>query len=304
MWQMNPILSIIIPTYSGSKDIVAIALKSIAKQDCSKSLFETILADNKGGEPVKKLAKKYGAKLVEVTVGDRQVQTQKNAGIKSAKGKYIMILDHDEEIAPNFVSTLVKEEKDKKNNFDAWHNPFKIIAGNVLLTKVRNFEESFYKDTVVSAARIIKRDLFAKGKMQFDPALNGGPGEWDTEIQLKVLKAKIGYLNAYIYHHEEGLSLKYFLSKKTIYVLGGEIYKRKWQKKNKRFYNEIVKKQYGAFYRLFGIFFERGKWKKVLAKPHLYILYLINKIIIASNYFVTQVQINLFNNKAMHYKAS
>lgn len=299
---MKPIISIIIPTYAGSKNVLGISLESIARQTCPKSFFEVIIADNKGGLPVKKLAEAYGVRLIEITGADRQVQTQRNMGVKAAYGNYVLILDHDEEISPSFIDGFVKLIRDKKEDKDAWYNPFKIIASSNLLTQIRNFEESFYKDTVVAAARIIKKEAFWRTETQFDPELNGGPGEWDLEIQLKLIGVKFGYLNEYISHHEEGLSTGYFFSKKTIYVFGGEVYKRKWRLKNKKMYQDIVVKQYSAGYRLFGIFFEKGKWRKVLAKPHLYLLYLVNKTIIASVYFLYLVQLNIFRYKEMDYK--
>lgn len=280
----KPVISIIIPTYSQSKDTLEVPLKSIEKQNCPKDNYEVIIADNNGGEGVKSLVKKYGVKFIEVDGKPPQVCRQVNIGAGKAKGEYIFVLDHDIELSPNFLEKTIKLIKNKKD-IDAWYIPYKIIAKGSLLNKIRNFEEYFYKDSVIAAARIIKKNIFLKTKNQYDPKLSSGPADWDLTNQLKSIGAKLSYINNYVYHHEEQLDLLYFISKKTIYADGGEIYKKKWLKENPEIFNEIVKKQYDPSYRLFWIFIENGKWKKLISNLHLYLLFLIIKVATAGVYF-------------------
>lgn len=280
----KPIMSIIIPTYYKSKDTMEISLKSIANQKCSKDYYEIIVADNNGTKEVKELAKQYGAKFIEIKGKSPQVCVQRNVGAKASQGGYIYTMDHDIELSLDLIknfATLIQ----KKPDVDAWYIPYKIIAKSTLLTNTRNFEEIFYRNSVVASARIIKRAIFWKTETQFDPELNSGPADWDFDLQLMQINAKFAYLEDFVYHHEEELDLFGFIMKKTIYSKGGEVYQDKWQKKDFELYKKIVKKQYDPLYRLFWIFFEKGKWKKLILTPHLYLIFLVIRIAMFTVYF-------------------
>jgi glycosyltransferase involved in cell wall biosynthesis len=282
----KPLISIIISTYFGSTGIVEIPLKSIEHQTCPKNVFEVIIAHNSGENDkyIQNIAKKYSARLIKVDGKPAQTCRQINLGVKAAKGEYILLLDHDISLSRNLLKSFL-EEIENKSNVDAWYVPYKIVARGKFLTKIRNFEESFYKDSIIATPRIIKRKTFLNTEFQYDPRLNSGPADWDLTIQLKLMNITFNYLKEYFYHHEEGMSLLQFVSKKTIYSKGGEIYKNKWRKKNNKIYNSIVKKQYDPFYRLFGMFMENGKWKNLLPNIHLYLSFLTIKVVMASIYY-------------------
>lgn len=280
----NPIISIIIPTYYKSQDNLEISLKSIVNQKCPKDYYEIVVADNNGTKKVKELAKQYKAKFIEVKGESPQVCVQRNVGARVSKGRYIYTMDHDIELSPDLIKNFAIIVQ-KRPDIDAWYIPYKIIAKSALLTNIRNFEEIFYRNSVVASARIIKREIFWKTESQFDPQLNSGPADWDFDNQLKLIGAKFDYIKDYVFHHEEDLNLLKFTTKKTIYAAGGEIYKKKWRKENNKIYNEIVKKQYDPLYRLFGIFIEKGKWRKLIFNAHLYMLFLVTRIIMFMIYF-------------------
>lgn len=280
----TPIVSIIIPTYSRSDFFIEMALRSIANQKCPKDYYEIIVADNHGGDKVKKFAQLYKAKFIEIKGEPPQVCVQRNAGAKVSRGKYIYTMDHDIELSSNLIKNFAGIIQ-KRPEVDAWYIPYRIVARGQLLTRIRNFEELFYTNSVVASARIIKRETFWNTESQFDPDLNSGPADWDFDLQLMRINAKFAYLEDCVYHHEEGLDLLGFITKKTIYSQGGEIYKDKWQKKDLEIYKKIVKKQYDPFYRLFGMFFEKGKWKKLIFNGHLYILFLLIRVAMFTVYF-------------------
>lgn len=279
----NPVVSIIIPTYYKSVETLNIPLKSIANQNCQKHLFEVIVVDNHGGKAVESLAKKGKVRLIRVNGKPSQLCRQINKGVEMAKGEYILLQDHDIEIDKNLIMNFTKMIKSNKTNIDAWYIPYKILARGKLLTKIRNFEESFYRNSIVAAPRLIKKSIFLK--LQWDSKVSAGAPDWDFTIQMKLIGAKFGYLKDYFYHHEEQMNFWEFISKKAIYSKDGESYKRKWQEKNPQIYKNIVVKQYDPFYRLFGIFIEKGNGKKLLRCLRLYVLFVIVKILIAIIYF-------------------
>lgn len=281
---MSPIVSIIIPTYNKSADILEVALKSIINQKCPKDYYEIIVADNNGTRKVKELAKQYGAKFIEIKGKSPQVCVQRNVGAKVSRGRYLYTMDHDIELSSDLIKNFAAIAL-KRPEIDAWYIPYKIIARGRLLTRIRNFEEIFYKNSVVASTRIVKREIFFKTETQFDPVLNSGPADWDFDLQLMQINAKFGYLENCVYHHEESLNLLGLIMKKTIYSEGGEIYQDKWQKKDFELYKKIVKKQYDPLHRLFWIFFEKGKWKKLILNLHLYLIFLVIRIAMFTVYF-------------------
>lgn len=283
---MTPIISIIIGTYSASDKFLPYALKGINNQIAPRENFEVIFANIGNSPKVRKLAKTVNARMVQIAGKPPKYQEQKNAAIKQARGEYIFIVDHDEEMSQTLVKHFVTTiSKDSNRDIDAWYVPFKLIAKGKLFTKIRNFEEIFYKNSVVAGARIVKTKFFRIPNFGFDPLLNSGPGDWDLDLQLIKAGAKFGYLDDVVYHHEERLGFWGYVKKKKIYALGGEIYQNKWKKKDKYLYDHIVRKQYSPYHRLFGIFVEKGKWKKLILGFHLYIMFLFVKSTMALIYF-------------------
>lgn len=283
--ETKPVVSIIIPTRN-SQEVIPITLKSIRQQNCSKKLYEVIVADNQSQDRTLEIAKKYGAKVIKVKGRPPKTSAQRNLAAKVAKGEYIFYLDHDIELSPNLIDNFVKLIKGKKKDVDAWYIPYMIIAKRKLLTKIRNFEEQYYLKSVVAAARIIKKETFWKTETQFDASIDPGPADWDLDLQLILIGAKFDHINDHVYHHEENLNFWKFVSRKIIYSEGGEVYKKKWRKKNLQIYKNIVKMQYDPFYRLFWIFLEKGKWKKLISSIHLYIMFVITKIMTAVIYYL------------------
>ena len=152
----NPILSVVIPTYNSGK-ILEVCLQGLIQQTAPKDTFEIIIADNNSSDKTTQLAKKYGAKVVNQEGKPPQVCGQRNLGIASAAGDYILVLDHDMELSGNLVQNFLKLVSSNSNQIEAWYIPEKIIASSALLGLMRNFENEFYKNSPISAARLIKK---------------------------------------------------------------------------------------------------------------------------------------------------
>ena len=271
----QPFITIIIPTRNSANSL-DLTLESIKKQNCPKAFYEVVVADNFSTDETLKTAEKYGAKILRVKGNPPRVCEQRNLGAKIAKGSYLFFVDSDVELSTNLMKSFAKKIS-KNQEVDAWYVPYRIVAQNKFLTKVRNFEDDFYKNSVVAAARIIKKESFWKTANQYDPSLSSGPADWDLNLQLKDIGAKFGHLKEHVYHHEENLTLWQYITKKTNYIEGGERYQTKWKKKNPRLFHEIVEKQYGPFYRLFGIIMEKGNWKRTLKNIDLFLAFLLIK---------------------------
>ncbi len=272
-------VSIIIPTRNSEKYLQTLLL-SIKKQKYQKS--EVIVADNNSTDSTINIARKFQAVVLPIQGVAPRVCQQRNEGAKIAKGEYLLFLDHDMELSPNFFNVLTNTIEKNKKRPDALYIPEKIVAKSKVLLIARNFEAEFIKNTIVSAVRLIKKTAFLKTK-GYDISLSSGPADWDLDIQLKLLKVKFATLRTFLYHHEENLTIWSYIFKKTKYIKGEELYKKKWRG-NKDVYENIVVKQYSLRYRIFWVFVEHKKWKTLIKHLGRYSVFLIVKLSLVAVY--------------------
>ena len=67
-----------------------------------------------------------------------------------------------------------------------------------------------------------------------------------------------------IYHNETQMTLGLYFRKKFSYSVAYSRYIKKWGE-----LDPDIRKQFGLYYRFFGVFMENGKWIKIIKKPHL-----------------------------------
>lgn len=276
---MKPLVSIVITTKNSDKHINN-CLKSIKEQ--SYENIEIIIVDSDSKDKTREIAKRY-SKLVYNKKGERS--TGRNYGmISKSKGKYVMFIDSDMILSPSLVENCVLSIK--KQACLALFIP-EVILGKSFFSKVRCFERSFYNGTVIDGARFFLKKAFVKSK-GFDEKLYAGE-DWDIDKKIKKI-GRIGLLNedetknsnwclrnfilrrginpddhaCVIYHNESDFNLKNYLRKKNYYTDNIDQYINKWGSDD-----SDVKKQFGLFYRLFWVFLENGKWKKLILKPHM-----------------------------------
>lgn len=274
------LISIIVPTLN-SQNYIETLLKSIKSQKNNK--YEVIIVDNGSDDSTLKIAKKFRVKVIDCKGKPPQVAKQRHIGASVAKGEYLYFMDHDMELSMNFLKNFSNKMLDPEfRNKDAWYVQEKIITNSKILSIVRNFEADFLRDTVISAARIIKKNAYLSIN-GYDKKLSAGPADWDLNIQLTLADANFGNFNKFVFHHEENLNIKSYIFKKTLYIKGEEIYKRKWRK-NKKIYSNIVTKQYSLKYRIFWIFIENQKWKELIRNIDKYLLFLIIKLLLVTVY--------------------
>jgi len=100
-------LSIIIPTLNEEKFLSAL-LKSIKKQDFED--YEIIVADNNSKDKTREIALKFGCRISKGGLPGKA----RNEGAKIARGDLFLFLDADLIIPPNFLSSSLKEFKERK----------------------------------------------------------------------------------------------------------------------------------------------------------------------------------------------
>lgn len=269
-------ISVIITT-KNAEEFIADCIKSVMNSDYVKKggKFEIIVVDNYSTDKTAEIAKELGA---QTFIKGHERSAQRNFGVEQAKGEFVGILDADMTLSPEVLGECV-EIFEKNENINSLYVPEKIFI-NSYFNKVRNFERSFYDNTVIDCARFFRRESFLKIG-GFDSSLNG-PEDWDFDRRMRGAAA---ITKAPLFHHEN-LNLKEYALKKSYYASSFDKYFEKWG------FDEITKKQFGLYYRYFGIFVENGKWKKLLRHPILafsmyFVLFLKGVIFILAKFHIS-----------------
>jgi glycosyltransferase involved in cell wall biosynthesis len=254
------LISIIIATKNEERNIKA-CLESVLAQTYPKENIEIIVVDNNSTDRTKEIVNEFGQRFssLNLKIFNRgpERSAQKNFGVRESKGDYFLYLDADMRLSKNVISECMEKVSQDKEII-ALYIPEK-ISGKGFWGKVRNFERSFYDGTVIDAVRFIQKEKFWEAG-GFDERLYAGE-DWDLDKRLKKL-GKFDIIENPLYHNEEDFSLKKYLAKKAYYLENIEVYLSKWGKDD-----PDIKKQFGFYYRYLGVFFENGKWKKLLRHP-------------------------------------
>jgi len=187
-------------------------------------------------------------KNLEIVVVDEGFERsmQRNIGIARANGEYLLILDADQVISPLLISECVDL---MKIGYNAVYIP-EIIKTKGLFAYVRNWERQFYTATPIDVVRFVR----AKGCPLFDSSLSGPEDSaWDREVMGLRATSK----NC-LYHYDNIGVIKYF-SKKAYYSKSMRLYAKLYP--NDKCLN--------FKWRCFGVFLEKGKWKRFISRPDL-----------------------------------
>lgn len=262
-------LSIVIPTKNEADNIEACVDAFRSRLDCKE--VEIIVVDNASEDATCEIAKGLGAK---VFIQGPERCAQRNRGWKEASGDYVMFVDAD--------MIVPEETQDEILAILAGANPPDALyvretrTGAGLRIKARNFERSFYNATVIDGLRVIRRErLEAVGG--YDERLVACE-DWDLDRRLLAAGATTALTERALLHNERRVTFAKHLKKKRYYSETMDLYRRKWNN------DAIVRRQFSPFYRLVGIFFENGNWRRTLRHPFLYTLVLVDRIAVGLTY--------------------
>lgn len=280
----EPLVSVVVTTKNEGKHI-GNCLESVRRQTYPQENIEVIVVDNNSTDRTKEIAQKYTDKVFNK---GPERSAQRNFGmLQKSQGVYLLYLDADMILSPTIVEKSVS--KLENGGLVALYIP-EIVLGNSFWCKVRRFERSFYDGTAVDAVRIIRRDIFGTVG-GFDPDVTGQE-DWDLDKKIRRL-GPVGLLDTYdferihrqldcldhqqrdlvgkllnlnswavVYHNETEFNLGRYLSKKGYYLRTFDIYLQRWGRAD-----PDIRRQTGVGYRLFGVFTERGKWRRLLKHP-------------------------------------
>ena len=280
-------VSIVITT-KNAEEFIADCIKSVINSNYIKDggEIEIILVDNYSTDKTVEIAKSLGAKTF---LKGPERSAQRNYGVEQASGEIVGILDVDMTLSENAISECV-EIFEKNNNISSICIPEKIFVNNYF-NKVRNFERSFYDNTVIDVVRFFRKETFLKIG-GFDTSLYAAE-DWDFDRRMKTAGGAT-ITKSPLYHHET-LNIKQYVFKKSYYASNFDNYFKKWG------FDETTKKQFGFYYRYIGVFIENGKWKKLFAHPLLtismyFLLFLRGCVFILAKFNISKKE-SVYNAK-------
>jgi glycosyltransferase involved in cell wall biosynthesis len=257
---MKKTVSIIINTKNEEENIEN-CLKSILDQSYGRDDVEIIIVDNNSTDRTKEIVEDFLKKItpLNLKVFNRgpERSAQKNFGVEKSGGEYFIHLDADMTLSSGVVEECMKKAENDRE-LVALYIP-EIVTGEKFFSQVRRFERSFYDNTAIDGVRFIKKDVFliVGG---FDEKMYACE-DWDITKKIKKI-GKTDIIEAALFHNETEFDLKKYLKKKKYYSGNMDVYIGKWGKND-----PDVKKQFGIYYRFFGVFVENKKWKKLVAHP-------------------------------------
>lgn len=290
----DSLVSVVITTRNEENNIKN-CLKSIKSQTYFQEKIEIIVVDNNSIDKTEEIAKEYTERVFN---RGPERAAQRNFGVERANGKYILYLDADMILSKDVISECVI--RCENEGYIALYIPERII-GKGFWIKVRDFERSFYNATVIDCVRFVRRDKFLEIG-GFDENLTG-PEDWDFDRRIRET-GKVDIINVPLYHNEGQFNLRTYINKKAYYAKSFDKYVQKWshidssapvdsfpstgQASNgiKARTDPIIKKQLGLWYRLFGVFLENGKWKKLLRHPMLTLGMYFLKVMMGIQYLI------------------
>lgn len=183
--------------------------------------------------------------LVIVNEGKERSE-QRNIGIKRAKGEFLLILDSDQIIE----EWLIKECVQHCVYFDCLYIPERIVTKG-FFGYLRNWERQFYTGTDIDVVRFVRAQMCP----MFDITMSGPEdSDWDRRIGGKRTTTWRGL------DHKDNVGFIKYLQKKAYYSKSMKRYAEKWP--NDKCLN--------FWWRFFGVYFEDGKWKRIIMRPDLF----------------------------------
>lgn len=269
-----PSISVIVATKNEEKNIEN-CLKSISEQTYPRNKIEIIVVDNNSIDRTKEMAKKYTDKVYNK---GPERSAQRNFGmIDIAKGKYAMFIDADMVLSQRLIEESVNK-MEKNKDLVGLYVPLRWVGNNWII-KVKGFEREFYDATCLDAVRFIKRDVVVK-MGGFDERLYAGE-DWDLDKRTRKV-GKVSIIKSKMYHHEDkDINLKEYFKKRRYYSNNMDVYIRKYGADD-----PDIKKQFGLWYRYFGVFMKNGKWKKLLRHPLLTLRLYLLKFMVGIQYLI------------------
>lgn len=203
---MKSLVSIIIPCYNCEKTVercVNSILKSTYKE------YEIICINDGSKDDTLKKLKELKKKSDKVKIVDKKnggAASARNAGLKEATGKYIMLIDSDDYIGKDYIKSYVDEIESK--NLDMVLGGYTRLDDDLKVLQVRHIKNTKWNCYKLLSpwGRIIRKDFIDKYGIHFFDFIMGDDVHFCMNILSKTDKVS-AIDNVEYYYVYNGLSL-------------------------------------------------------------------------------------------------
>lgn len=220
------LISIIIPTYNRA-DALQLTLEYLARQDFSEK-WETIVVNNNSTDNTDDVVKNQKFPVLLSIIHEKKAgaSAARNAGVKAAKGKYLIFIDNDILTEPDFIERHYKQIKKNTGNWFVGHVINLPEQEATIFGKFRKYLDSPIKLELIEVdfltganVSIIKDDFKRLGG--FDENFHVASGE-DRELAMRAIKSgiKIFFDPSIVVVHNDwaGSSIRDFCKRQRIYT--------------------------------------------------------------------------------------
>ena len=268
---MTPLLSVVVPTKNEEANI-ATCLEAFAP---FRGETELIVVDNSSPDATREIAERCGAR---VFVQGPERCAQRNRGWRESSAAFVIFVDADMVVPPETVWEILSVCASEQAP-DALYVP-ETRTGRGIRIKARHFERGFYDGTCIDGLRIVRRSML-ESVGGYDESLVACE-DWDLDRRLLAAGAKTAMTSGALFHNEARQSLKTLLRKKAYYSKSVAAYRAKWND------DETCRRQFGLYYRFFGVFVENGKWKRLLRHPILAAVMYMERVAVGFTYLMNR----------------
>ncbi len=259
---MNPHVSVIIPTYNRAH-VLKRAIQSVLDQTYPH--FELIIVDDGSEDNTEETVKAFRDQRIIYIRHDRNHggSAARNTAIKSVRGKYIGLLDDDDEWLPEKLEKQLKKFGELPSDFGVVYTGFSYkseksgILSSITPALSGDVYKSLLRECILgSPTPLIKKEYFSKTG-GFDETLPSCQ-DWDMWIRLSK-HCKFAFVpDVLAYHYVHGFQISMNLDAK---ISGREkLLKKYWKELSE--YPEILSVLLNRLGRLYSLADEPGRARK------------------------------------------
>jgi glycosyltransferase involved in cell wall biosynthesis len=188
---VNPVASVIIPTYNRAH-LISRSIDSVFQQTFKD--YEIIVIDDGSRDKTKEMLwERYGDQLVYIGKEKNEgLSAARNAGIKAARGKYLALLDDDDEWLPEKLEMQIALMAATSAPGLVYCNGFKVNEKGEVIGEIKGFAKGAALDALLSynclgppSSVLLKKDVLEKIGC-FDENLRALE-DWDLWIRVAQL---------------------------------------------------------------------------------------------------------------------
>ncbi|HET9222616.1 MAG TPA: glycosyltransferase, partial [Roseiflexaceae bacterium] len=201
----RPLISIITPVYNPAPQVLQAAIESVRAQTYDR--WEFCLVDGGSDAPrVRALLSAYSQqdRRIQVQFLDRNqgISGNSNQALRMATGEFVVLLDHDDLLAPNLLYEIVKLLNQERHADIVYYDEDKISEDGATRSapwfKPGRWSPDLLLSTNYLMHAAIRRSLLLDVG-GFDPQMDGAQ-DWDLALRLTEKTDKLRHIPRVLYH--------------------------------------------------------------------------------------------------------